>query len=84
MEYNPTTEFICSISKNTIYIVSIRDARIAKKFKNFEYFNGNKPYGIVANTNFTSKLHYIIIQQYYIQIYISNHRFSKLHLFYLR
>jgi len=55
MDFCPETEILSSISKNFIYLVNIRDIRITKKVKNFEFFNGTKAYGILSNIDYTSK-----------------------------
>lgn len=61
MDYCPETDMICSISKNVIYLVKLKDVKISKKFKNFEFFGSNKPYGIVCNNDFLSKTKVLLL-----------------------
>ena len=66
--YSVETEIVSSISKSCIYLVSIRNPKINKRIKIFDYckINGIKPYGIVQNLCISSKIY----THKYIYIYI--------------
>jgi hypothetical protein len=51
MDYNPYTNILTTISKNTIYLVDVKNPKVNRKFPNFQYVKSEKPYGIMSNIN---------------------------------
>lgn len=51
MDYNPYTNILATISKNSIYLVDIKNPKNNKRIPNFQYYKSEKPYGILTNQN---------------------------------
>lgn len=49
MDFNPATNIHVSISKNTIYLVNIKETKNFRKMPNFNYFKSEKPNVILSN-----------------------------------